>query len=106
MFGTPTVLTPGASITWTPVVGTNIYTLTPNATGSINMGVIPAQQPGQTIILIITTSGVSSFTITFGTNLKSQGTLATGTASGATFIVEFLILTTSSVIEIARTVAM
>ena len=106
MFATPTVLTPSASITWTPVVGTNIYTLTPNATGSINMGVIGAQQPGQTMILIITTSGASSFTITFGANLKSQGTLATGTVSGATFIVEFLILTTSSVIEIARTIAM
>lgn len=60
---------------------------------------------GVDLFLIITTSGVTSFTLTFGTNAKSQGTLATGTTSGATFLVEFTSNGTNWV-ECGRTIAM
>jgi hypothetical protein len=41
------------------------------------------------VTLIFTTSGVTSFNITFGTSFVSQGVLATGTISGKRFVVEF-----------------
>jgi hypothetical protein len=40
--------------------------------------------------MIFTTSGTSSYTITFGTNFKSAGTLSTGTVSGKVFVVDFI----------------
>lgn len=53
----------------------------------------------------ITTVGTSSFTLTFGTNFKSQGALATGAVSGKVFNVTFKHDGTSWN-EIARTAAM
>ncbi len=64
-----------------------IITITPtgactfNATGGI---------AGQMVTFVITTSGVSSFTLTFGTNFKKVGTLATGTTSARFFTITFL----------------
>jgi len=106
LYATPTALTPSGSITWTPVLGTNIYTLTPNATGTIAMGTIPGGCVGSIVQLVVTTSGSSSYTITFSTNLKSQGTLSTGTSTGMTFVINYLIYSTTSVIEMSRTTAM
>ncbi len=45
---------------------------------------------GQPVTFVITTSGVSSFNLTFGANFKSQGVLATGTSSGKVFTVSFI----------------
>jgi hypothetical protein len=41
------------------------------------------------LVFIFTTSGTTSYDITFGTNFISQGVLATGTVSGKRFVVEF-----------------
>jgi hypothetical protein len=53
----------------------------------------------------ITTSGTTSYTITFGTNFKSQGALATGIVSGKRFNVTFKRDGTAWC-EIGRTAAM
>jgi len=60
---------------------------------------------GQRLTLVITTSGGSSFTLTFGTGFKSVGTLATGTDTGKVFVVEF-VGDGVNFNEVARTTAM
>ncbi len=45
--------------------------------------------PGQRVSIQFTTSGTSSFTITFGTGFLTTGTLATGTTSAKVFVVCF-----------------
>jgi len=77
--------------------------VTPNATGTFTTTVPPA---GTVCTLIINTSGTTSYTMTFGTGFKSQGTLATGTVTAKTFALSF-ISDGTSVIEIgARGAAM
>jgi hypothetical protein len=63
----------------------DIATVTPTGNITINAAAALAK----TVSLIVTTSGTTSRTITFGTNFKSSGTLATGTVSGKCFIVKF-----------------
>ena len=60
---------------------------------------------GTELWLEVVTSGASSFTLTFGTGTKNQGTLATGTVTAKTFIVNFIFDGTNWV-EVARTTAM
>ena len=78
-------LTPGAVVA-ANLDGANTLTLVPaqnctiNASGGIN---------NQEVAVVITTSGASSFNVTFGTNFKSQGVLATGTVSAKVFILQF-----------------
>ena len=64
-----------------------IFTLTPAHTATINAASVIA---GREIALVITTSGTNSFTLTFGTNFKSTGTLATGTSTGKVFVIRFV----------------
>jgi hypothetical protein len=106
LYATTSALVAGATVTWTPTLGTNIYTLTPGQTETINMGTVPSGCVGSYVILDILTSGTTSYVLTFGTNLKSQGTLTTGGTTGKHFIMHFLIETTSLVEEISRTIAM
>src|SRR5580765_3500459 len=81
---------------------TSVWTITPtgactfNATGGVT---------GQAVTMIVTTSGTSSFVLTFGTAFKSTGTLATGTVSGKVFTIQFVYDGTNWN-ETARTVAM
>jgi len=60
---------------------------------------------GQTCSFVITTSGTTSYTLTWGTAFKSIGTLATGTVSGKVFTVSFIFDGTNWV-ETGRTTAM
>lgn len=80
------VLTPASAISVDPTLG-GLYTLVPAGSETLNMASVPAKH--QRLVLVITTSGTSSFTITFGTGFKSTGTLATGTVSGKVFVVVF-----------------
>jgi hypothetical protein len=64
-----------------------------------------AGSAGQRCTFIVTTSGTTSYTLTFGTNFISQGVLATGTVSGKIFTVSFIFDGTNW-IETARTAAM
>src|SRR2546422_634088 len=61
---------------------------------------------GQILSFVITTSGTSSFALTFGTNIKSTGTLATGTTTAKMFVVTFRCYATGLWAEMGRTVAM
>ena len=76
--------------------------VTPNATGTFTT-TVPAA--GTRCTLIIVTSGVTSYTMTFGTGFKTTGTLATGTATAKTFVLQF-ISDGTTVIEASRTAAM
>ena len=103
---TATTVTAGATVTWTPVAGSSQYSLTPAQTETINMGTVPAAMVGQVVYLEINTSGTTSFTLTFGTNIKTAtSTLATGTVTAKLFVIAYLIQSTTNVVELYRTVA-
>lgn len=94
------VLTPGA----TPAIdasAASIYTLTPAEAETIS---VSGGTSGETLRLIVTTSGSTSYTLTFGTGFKSTGTLATGTTTAKQFIVTWVHDGTNFV-ETARTAA-
>jgi hypothetical protein len=101
-YSTKTALTSAPTIALNSTLG-NFFTLTPAHTATINATTVGAQ--GQPLFLEIVTSGVDSFTLTFGTNFKSTGTLATGTTTAKTFMVQFLSDGTNYV-EVSRTAAM
>lgn len=61
---------------------------------------------GNRVTFIITTSGISSFVLTWSTNFKSQGTLATGTTSGKVFCITFVCKDGTTWCETGRTPAM
>ncbi len=81
---------------------TEMVTITPtnactfNASGGVT---------GQRATFVITTSGVSSFTLTWGTNYRTTGTLATGTTTAKIFTVSFLCTNGTQWIETGRTAA-
>jgi hypothetical protein len=104
---TASALTAGATVTLTPVTGTNVWTLNvgTNATITLNSGTIPSTCVGQIFNLVVTTT-TTSCVITFGTNFKSQGTLTTGTTASKTFHLHYNIVTTSQIDEMGRTTAM
>lgn len=86
-----------------PTLGdSNIYTATPTGALTINATAAPIQKQ---ITFVVTTSGVSSFNITFGTNFKSTGVLATGTVTAKVFTVNF-VGDGTNFNEISRTTAM
>jgi len=71
----------------TTLTNLTVMTITPtgactfNASGGI---------AGQQCSFVITTSGASSFVLTWGTNYKTTGTLATGTVTAKVFTVNFI----------------
>lgn len=64
------------------------FLLTPGQDLTINATTVGLA--GQKVDLIITTTGTTSRTITFGTNLKNTGTLATGTVDAKKFVIAFV----------------
>ena len=99
LFTTNTVATTGAI---SVPMNQAIITITPTAACTLNAtgGLL-----GQTVTIKVTTSGVSAFVLTFGTNFKSQGTLSTGTTTAKIFCVRFQ-YDGATWLEIARTTAM
>jgi hypothetical protein len=100
-YSTKTALTPSATVAITSTVG-NFFTLTPGEDETINATTVGAQ--GQPLFIEVVTSGTTSRTLTFGTNFKSTGTLATGTTTAKTFMLQFLSDGTNYV-EVSRTAA-
>lgn len=80
-----TALTPGAVISLDASLGES-FTLVPSMACAINATNIVTGRP---VKLFITTSGVTSFVVTFGTGFLSTGTLATGIVTGMHFLVVF-----------------
>lgn len=70
--------------------------LTLNATGGV---------AGQTAYIIVNTSGVTSFVVTFGTNYRTTAVINTGTVTAKRFVVE-LVYDGTVWNEVSRTVAM
>lgn len=89
--GTMTVNMTSSMITITP---TGACTF--NASGGV---------AGQIVTFLITTSGVTSFTLTWGTNYRKVGTLSTGTVSARFFSVTFRCINGTIWQEISRTAA-
>lgn len=100
--GSVVALTAAATISLDPTKG-NVFTVTPAQNETINAASVAAN--GQYLTLVVTTSGTTSYTLTFGTDFISTGTLATGTTSGDYFTVTF-VSNGTDYLEVARTVAM
>lgn len=67
---------------------TNVSTVTITPTGSCTFNA-SGGIAGSDCTFVITTSGTSAFTLTWGTNFKSTGTLSTGTVNAKVFTVSF-----------------
>ncbi|MDD4987066.1 MAG: hypothetical protein PHQ43_15115, partial [Dehalococcoidales bacterium] len=91
----------GATVTLNCTLG-DVFTLTPAESETINATNLAA---GQRVSVVITTSGTSSYTLTFSGNFKVTGTLATGATSGKVFTVTF-VSDGTNLNEVARTTAM
>jgi hypothetical protein len=76
-------------------------TPTATATFTVSTGV----NEGILTFLRILTSGTTSYTITFGSGFRTQGTLATGTTTGRTFMLTFITID-GTMTEISRTATM
>lgn len=79
---------------------TPCVTMTPSGNATLNAS---GGVAGQMLVFSFTTSGANSFTITFGTNFRKTGTLATGVTTARFFTVTFLCLDGTTWTEIART---
>lgn len=82
--------------------GGDVYPVTPSGNITLTMS-NPVY--GRRVSVVVTTSGTTSFTITFSTGFKSTGTLATGTVTGKVFTVNF-ICDGTNLNETSRTTAM
>jgi hypothetical protein len=89
--------------TMTVNMTTEIITITPTNACTFNAsgGVVA----GQKVTFVVTTSGTTSFTLTWGTNFRTTATLATGTTTAKKFLISFL-YDGSLWMELARTAAM
>lgn len=97
-------LTAGATVAFAPDATTTLFTLTPGEAETIN-GTTTNAVKGRLYTIRVLTSGTSSYVLTFSTNFKVTGTLATGTVSAKTFAIHFVFDGTNFV-ELSRTTAM
>ena len=97
-------ITAGATPSFAPSALNRIQTLTPAEDETI-AAVTTDAITGEVYFLKVVTSGTTSHTLTFGSNFKKTGTLATGTADAKTFLLGFLFDGTNFV-EVSRTTAM
>lgn len=79
-----------------------VKTITPTGACTFNAS---GGAAGNRVTFAITTSGTSSFTLTFGTNFHKTGTLATGTTSARFFSVTFVCIDGTIWQEESRTAA-
>lgn len=96
------VVTPGATPAIDATAG-KVFTVVPaqNEAFTISGGIV-----GQEIVLQVTTSGTTSYNLTFGTGFGANaGTLATGTTTAKVFVIRFMHNGTNFV-ELSRTAAM
>jgi hypothetical protein len=82
---TVTALGTTGAVSLDPSLG-DVFTITPTGNVTLNAAATPANAR---ITIFVTTSGTSSFNITFGTGFISAGVLPTGTVSGKTFAISF-----------------
>lgn len=99
---TVTALTPAAVISVDHSLG-NVFTLsqTDGTAGTLNAVNV---DNGNDLTLVVTTTGTTGETLTFGTNFKSTGTLAVGTVTAKKFVVRFTAVA-GTLVEVSRTAA-
>jgi hypothetical protein len=88
--------------TMTVNMTSEVITITPTGACTFNAS---GGVAGQRVTFLVTTSGTTSFTLTFGTNFKAVSTLATGTTTAKKFCVSFVYVGTTWT-EFSRTAAM
>jgi hypothetical protein len=98
---TVTALTAGATVSVNPALG-DIFTITPGEDETLNAASVKL---GQRLTVFVTTSGSTSRTLTFSTNFRTTGTLATGTTTAKTFVIEFFSVDGVKYTEVSRTAA-
>jgi len=92
---------PATTGTMTVNMGTHrVITITPTGACTFNAS---GGTAGHEVTFAITTSGTASFVLTWGTNFRKAGTLATGTTSGRFYSVTFVCINGTIWQEIART---
>jgi hypothetical protein len=101
----PTAATSATTGTMTVALpnGDGVITITPTGACTFNG---TGGKPGARVTFIITTSGTSSFVLTWGTNFKTTATLATGTTTAKVFAVSFVCKDGTTWVETGRTTAM
>lgn len=101
----PTAAATAASGTMTVAMpsGDGVVTITPTGACTFNAS---GGKAGARCTFYITTSGSSSFTLTWSTNFKVTATLATGVTTGKVFTVSFVCKDGTTWAETGRTAAM
>jgi hypothetical protein len=97
-------LAAGSAVSFAPASSVSCYTLVPAQDETVN-AVTTGAISGRFYALVVTTSGTTSYTLTFATAFKTTGTLATGTTTGKVFVINFLFDGTNFN-EVSRTTAM
>lgn len=85
------------------MTGKSLFTITPTGACTFNAS---GGFAGQSVNMIITTSGTTARVLTFGTNFKSAGTLSTGTVTAKVFQISFVCKDGLLWVEEGRTIAM
>lgn len=93
---------PATTGTMTINMTASIITITPTGACTFNGS---SGVAGQLCTFYVTTSGVSSFVLTWGTNFHTTATLATGTTTAKIFTITFICLNSTTWTEISRTAA-
>lgn len=99
---TTTVLTPGATISLDHSLG-NIFTLSQTDGTAATINAVNVDN-GVELTLVVTTTGTTGETLTFGTNFKSTATLAVGTTTAKKFVLKFVGVA-GTLLEVSRTAA-
>jgi len=102
-FNSTATLTAGATPAFAPGAAISTYLLTPGEDETIAATTTGATA-GKVYYIRVLTSGTTSRTLTFGSNFKSTGTLATGVSSAKVFVIGFLFDGTNFC-EVSRTTA-
>jgi hypothetical protein len=84
----------------TVAMGEGVRTITPTGACTFNAS---GGTAGMRCTFAITTTGTTSRVLTFGTNFRKVGTLATGTAAGRFFSVTFVCINGTVWQEMGRT---
>lgn len=97
-----TAATSATTGTMTVNMISSIVTITPTGDCTFNA---TGGSTGRTCQFVITTSGSTSRTLTFGTNFKTTGTLATGVTTAKIFVIDFICTNGTQWVEVSRTTA-
>lgn len=99
--GPATALGDTGTVSLDPALG-DVFTTAPTGDMTINAA---SALLGARVSIVITTPNTTSRTLTFGTNFKTTGTLATGTVASKVFTISF-VGDGTNLNEVARTTAM